>query len=86
MLALAAMAFAIPLHFEPNNSSLNSRIRFSAVTNRYTLELSDTAIAVHFRGGSLGNGTVRLNIPRTRPEGAEELAAKSNYYLSSRSV
>jgi hypothetical protein len=83
MLALAAMAFAIPLHFEPNNSSLNSRIRFSAVTNRYTLELSDTAIAVHFRGGSLGNGTVRLNIPRTRPEGAEELAAKSNYYLSS---
>jgi hypothetical protein len=46
------------------------------VTNRYTLELSDTAIAINFQGGS-----VRLNLPCSKPEGVEELAAKSNYYF-----
>jgi hypothetical protein len=60
MLALAAMALAIPLHFEPNDSALNSRPCFSAVTNRYSLELSDTAISVHFHGSSspmIGSGS-----------------------------
>ncbi len=72
------MALAIPLHFEPNQGQLNPEVRFSAVTNRYTLELSDTAITMNSPGGS-----VRLNLPRTRPEGADELASKSNYYLGS---
>jgi uncharacterized protein (TIGR03437 family) len=78
MFALAALAFAIPLHFEQNQGQLNPHIRFSAVTNRYTLELSDTAIAMNFPSGS-----VFLNLPRTKPEGADEMAAKSNYYFGS---
>lgn len=78
MLALAAMALAIPLHFEPNRGQLNPQIRFSAVTHGYTLELSDTAIAMNFRGGS-----VRMKLPHTKPEAVDELAAKSSYYLGS---
>lgn len=74
MLALFALALATPLHFEPNRG----QSRFAGVTRRYTLELSDTAIAMNFHGGS-----VRLNLPRTKPEGVDELAAKSNYYLGS---
>ncbi len=70
------MALAIPLHFEQNRGQADPQICFSAVTNGYTLELSDTAIAIHFQGGS-----VRLNLPRSRPEGVDELAAKSNYYF-----
>src|ERR1035437_239400 len=74
MLALFALALATPLHFEPNRG----QSRFAGVTRRYTLELSDTAMAMNFHRGS-----VRLNLPRTKPEGVDELAAKSNYYLGS---
>ncbi|HEY1754631.1 MAG TPA: hypothetical protein VGG72_04495 [Bryobacteraceae bacterium] len=76
MLALAAMALAIPLHFEPNQGRSDAQVRYTAVTNGYTLELSDTAIAVHS-----GSGSVALNLPRTKPAGVHELAAKSNYYV-----
>ncbi|HEY7334274.1 MAG TPA: SBBP repeat-containing protein [Bryobacteraceae bacterium] len=76
MLALAALAFAVPLHFEENRGQWSPRVRFEAVTPRYTLELSDTAIAMNFRGGSL-----RLSLPSATPEGAEELPGKSNYYF-----
>src|SRR5271163_3537937 len=78
MLAFAAIALAIPLHFESNRGQAGPQVRFSAVTRRYTLELSDTAIAMNFRGGSM-----RLNLPRRRPEGLDEMAAKSNYYIGS---
>jgi uncharacterized protein (TIGR03437 family) len=78
MLALAAVALAVPLHFEPNQGLSNPEVRYTAVTNGYTLELSDTVIAMNFRGGS-----VRMKLPRTKPEGADELEAKSNYYLGS---
>ena len=78
MLALAAMALAIPLHFEPNRGQWNPRVRFAAVTRGYTLELSDTAIAV-----DLGGGSVLMKLPRTQPEGAGETAARSNYYSGS---
>jgi len=74
MLALAALTLAIPLHFEPNRSQTG----FAGVTRCYTLELSDTAIAMNFRGGS-----VRLKLPRTRPEGVDELPGKSSYYVGS---
>jgi uncharacterized protein (TIGR03437 family) len=78
MLAVAALAIAIPLHFEPNHGHLQKNVRFSAVARGYTLELSDTAIAMNFRGGSL-----RLNLPRTKPEGTEKMIGKSSYYLGS---
>jgi uncharacterized protein (TIGR03437 family) len=78
MLAVAAIALAIPLHFEPNQGQLPAQVRFSSVTQRYTLEFSDTAIAMNLHGAS-----VRLNLPPTTPEGVDELAAKSNYYLGS---
>ena len=78
VLALATMALAFPLHFEPNRGQASPQVRFTGVTRRYTLELSDTAIAINFRSGSL-----RMNLPRTKPEAVEELAAKSNYYLGS---
>jgi len=49
-----------------------------AVAPRYTLALSDTAIAMQFpRGGSL-----RMNIPRTVPEAADPLPGRTNYYLT----
>ena len=49
-----------------------------AVAPRYTLALSDTAIAMQFpRGGSL-----RMNIPRTVPEAADPLPGRTNYYLA----
>src|SRR5215469_4787313 len=78
MLALAAMTLAIPLHFEANRGQAKPSTRFTAVTRRYTVELSDTSITIQF-----GEGSLRLNIPRTKPEGIDEQAAKSNYYFGS---
>jgi uncharacterized protein (TIGR03437 family) len=80
MLALAAAALAIPLHFESNRGQWNSQIRFRAVTPRYTVELSDTAITMNFRGGAL-----RMNFAAARlavkTEGLDEMPGRSNYYF-----
>src|ERR1022692_2224879 len=77
MLALAALALTISLHFEPNRGPAEPQIRYVAVAPQYTLALSDTAIAMQFpRGGSL-----RMNIPRTVPEAADPLPGRTNYYL-----
>jgi uncharacterized protein (TIGR03437 family) len=76
MVVLAALALAIPLHFEPALSKMGAVEGFSAVTPRYALRLTDEEVAMYFRGGAVG-----LKLPRTRPEGIDELAARSNYYL-----
>ena len=78
MVALAALALAVPLHFEPMRGKTGGVDGFSAVTPRYTLRLTDERIAMYFRGGAVG-----LKLPRTRPEGTDELAARSNYYVGS---
>ena len=78
MPALAAVALALPLIFAPNFGQADSQVRFTAVTRGYTLELSDTAIAINARGSS-----VQLKFPQTKAAGVEEVAAKSNYYFGS---
>ncbi len=78
MIAVAALALAIPLHFEPVRGKTGAAAGFSAVAPRYTLRLTDEGVAMYFRGGAVG-----LKLPRTRPEGLDELAARSNYYLGS---
>jgi hypothetical protein len=77
MLALAALALTIPLHFEPNRRLAEPHARYVAVTPQYSLALSDTDVAVQFpRGGSL-----RMNIPHTVPEAVDPLPGRANYYL-----
>ncbi|MDR3700957.1 MAG: SBBP repeat-containing protein [Candidatus Sulfopaludibacter sp.] len=78
MVALTALALAIPLHFEAIRGQTGTVTGFSAVTRRYTLTLSDNEIAMYFRGGA-----VRMKLPRGRPEGIDELPAKSSYYFGS---
>src|ERR1022692_2605734 len=79
MLALAALALTIPLHFEPNRGQAEPQARYVAVASQYMLVLSDTDVAMQFpRGGSL-----RMNIPRTVPEAADPLPGRTNYYLTS---
>ena len=77
MLALAALALTISLHFEPNRGPAEPQVRYVAVAPQYTLALSDTAIAMQFpRGGSL-----RMNIPHAVPEAVDPLPGRTNYYL-----
>jgi uncharacterized protein (TIGR03437 family) len=78
MLAVAALALTIPLHFESNRGQAESQAGFVAVAPEYRLVLLDTAIDMQFpRGGSL-----RMNIPRAVPQAADPLPGRSNYYLS----
>jgi hypothetical protein len=76
MLALAALALAIPLHFEPVAGTAATQARYVAVAPRYRLALSDTAIDMQFPQG----GMLRMNIPRAVPEAVDPLPGKTNYY------
>src|ERR1017187_2865985 len=77
MLALAALALTIPLHFEPNRGQAERQARYVAVASQYMLVLSDTDVAMQFpRGGSL-----RMNIPHAVPEAVDPLPGMTNYYL-----
>ena len=78
MVALTALALAIPLHFEAIRSQTGPITGFSAATRRYTLRLSESEITMYFRGGA-----VYMKLPRSHPEGIDELPAKSSYYFGS---
>jgi hypothetical protein len=76
MLALAAVALAMPLHFEPNQGQMPRQIRYHAVARAYTLSLSDTGLRMEFRGSSL-----QMELPRSRIEALGPLPGTSNYYF-----
>lgn len=78
MLAIAALALTIPLHFEPIRGPTEPQADYVAVAPGYSLTLSDSAIDMLFeRGGSL-----RMNIPHAVPEAVDPLPGKTNYYLA----
>jgi uncharacterized protein (TIGR03437 family) len=76
MLALAALALSIPLHFEPYRRSAEPQVRYAAEAPGYRLALSDTAIEMQFLHG----GSLRMNLPRTSPAAVDLLPGKTNYY------
>lgn len=77
MLELAALAFSIPLHFEPNRGQVASDARYVAAAQGYTLLLSDTAVTTTFSS----RASLRMNLPRSIPNGEGPLPGKSNYYM-----
>ncbi|MGC9951618.1 MAG: SBBP repeat-containing protein [Bryobacteraceae bacterium] len=76
MLALAALALSIPLHFEPYREPSEPQFRYVAVAPQYKLALSDTAIDMQFLHG----GSLRMHLPRTSPAAVDLLPGKTNYY------
>ncbi|MGA2739818.1 MAG: SBBP repeat-containing protein [Bryobacteraceae bacterium] len=76
MLALAALALTIPLHFEPVAGTAATQAGYMAVAPHYRLALSDTAIDMQFPRG----GMLRMNLPPAVPEAVDPLPGKTNYY------
>jgi len=79
MLPLAALALSVPLYFEPNQGQAPAQVRYLATTSQYSLYLSDTAITTNFSNG----GSLRMNLPRSSPEGLGSLPGKTHYYAGS---
>jgi hypothetical protein len=72
MLSVAALALAIPLHFEPNLGQATPDVRYVAAAPHYTLALSDTAVAINLPSGE----PLRMELPRSVPEAIDALRAK----------
>jgi len=79
MLALAAFALSVPLYFEANQGQAPVQVRYLAQTSQYSLYLSDTAITTNFPNGR----SLRMNLPRSSPEGLGSLPGKTHYYAGS---
>jgi hypothetical protein len=80
MLALAALALSIPLHFEPYRGPAEPQFRYAAEAPGYRLALLDTAIEMQFLHG----GVLRMHLPRTSPAAVGLLPGKTNYYAGAR--
>jgi len=79
MLPLAALALSVPLYFEPNQGQAPAQVRYLATTSQYSLYLSDTAITTNFSNGA----SLRMNLPRSSPEGLGSLPGKTHYHAGS---
>src|SRR5277367_6548962 len=81
MLALAALSvsLALPLHLERNHGKSDAQVRYVGVTPDGRLEL----LTPRF---DCAHSAIELNLPATKPQGLEQLTAKSNYYSGSRST
>ena len=74
----AALALALPLHFEPSGGAAGSDVRFVAVTGGYSLAASKTGLTLAFSRGD----TLEMEFPRAEVCAEERLAGTSNYYPS----
>src|SRR5436190_1033268 len=76
MIGLAALALAVPLHFEAHPGP---QARYWASAAAYTVWLSDTAVTMQFPSG----GRLQMNLPGSIPHPEQPLPGRSNYYRGS---
>src|SRR5437868_3131080 len=70
MFQIAALALALPLHFEPTGAA------YWMSTRDYAVRLSISAIAFNLSGGE----RLMMNFPRSKMRPEESLPGRSNYY------